>query len=90
MRAIVTNGCVRAKERLFIHGLEVLTRVVNAYEGRGLSTGELIERGAHGLRSAVETCDPAQGVRFSTTASWWIKQSIRSALSAQKQAAATK
>ncbi len=87
MRAIAEERCVRAKERLFFHGLHVLTRIVNAYEGRGLTTGELIEHGAHGLRDAVEQCDPSQGARFSTTASWWIKQSIKRAMAARKEPA---
>jgi DNA-directed RNA polymerase sigma subunit (sigma70/sigma32) len=90
MRAIAEERCVRAKERLFFHGLHVLTRIVNAYEGRGLSTGDLIEHGAHGLRDAIERCDPSQGVRFSTIASWWIKQSIKSAMAARREPAVAK
>lgn len=78
--AILNNGCSLAKERLFFFGLPTLARVVNAYEGRGLSTADLIEQGAIGLRNAVNNFDPAPGVRFSTIASWWIKQSVKEAL----------
>lgn len=83
--AIATERCALAKERLFFHGLHVLTRIVNAYEGRGLTTADLIENGARGLRCAVNNFDPSQGVRFSTTASWWIKQAIRNALAERRE-----
>ena len=88
--AVVNDNCARAKERLFFHGLRTLARVVDAYEGRGLTTAELIDHGARGLRKAVGDFDPRVGVRFSTVASWWIKQSVKQAMFAQRhQAVAT-
>lgn len=78
--AIVNENCPLARERLFVGSLPVLTRIANAYEGRGLEFPALIEAGSLGLRRAVHEFDPAQGVRFSTCASWWIKQSIRNAM----------
>lgn len=87
--AIVNDGCTRAKELLFFFGLPTLARAVDAYEGRGLTTAELIDHGARGLRSAVDDFDPAPGVRFSTIASWWIKQSFKEALKERRTALVT-
>ncbi len=87
--AIVNDRCTRAKELLFFAGLSTLARAVDAYEGRGLATAELIEHGARGLRNAVEDFDPATGVRFSTIATWWIKQSFKEAMMERRRALAT-
>lgn len=87
--AIVNDRCTRAKELLFFCGLSTLARAVDAYEGRGLATAELIEHGAKGLRNAVNDFDPASGVRFSTIATWWIKQSFKEAMIERRKALAT-
>lgn len=84
--AIVNEHCAGAKELLFFHNLPLLARVVDKYEGRGLTTAELIEHGAKGLREAVNDFDPAPGVRFSTIATWWIKQSFKQALKDRRAA----
>lgn len=87
--AIVNDGCTRAKELLFFFGLPTLARAVDAYEGRGLTTAELIDHGAKGLRNAVNEFDPAPGVRFSTIASWWIKHSFKQAMIERRHVSAT-
>ncbi len=86
--AIISRQCAHAKDRLFAAGLPTLARVVNAYEHRGLSTSELLEHGARGLRDAVNNYDPVPGVRFSTIASWWIKHRIKRAMSEHRAARA--
>ena len=54
--------------------------VARGYTGKGLALQDLIEEGNLGLLRAVEGFDPGMGTRFSTYASYWIKQSIKRAL----------
>ena len=60
--------------------LRLVVNIARGYTGKGLSLQDLIEEGNLGLLRAVEGFDPAIGTRFSTYASYWIKQSIKRAL----------
>ncbi|MEX0978147.1 MAG: RNA polymerase sigma factor RpoD/SigA [Pirellulales bacterium] len=76
----IGNGDGRARDRMVRANLRLVVNIARGYTGKGLSLQDLIEEGNLGLLRAVEGFDPAVGTRFSTYASYWIKQSIKRAL----------
>jgi len=78
----VQIGCgdTTARDRMVRANLRLVVNIARGYTGKGLSLQDLIEEGNLGLLRAVEGFDPAVGTRFSTYASYWIKQSIKRAL----------
>ncbi|MFP4143931.1 MAG: RNA polymerase sigma factor RpoD/SigA [Phycisphaeraceae bacterium] len=79
-RRIIDESCPEARERMVRSNLRLVVALAKRYRNRGLSLQDLIEEGNLGLLRAVENFDPDQGARFSTYASWWIKQAIKRAL----------
>ncbi len=69
-----------ARDRMVRANLRLVVNIARGYTGKGLTLQDLIEEGNLGLLRAVEGFDPAMGTRFSTYASYWIKQSIKRAL----------
>ena len=76
----IGDGDVRARDRMVRANLRLVVNIARGYTGKGLSLQDLIEEGNLGLLRAVEGFDPGMGTRFSTYASYWIKQSIKRAL----------
>ncbi len=70
----------RARERMVKSNLRLVVNIAKGYSNRGLALADLIEEGNLGLIRAVEGFDPRHETRFSTYASWWIRQSIKRAL----------
>ncbi len=77
---IIHENCPFARERMIRSNLRLVVNIAKRYANRGMHLTDLIEEGNLGLMRAVEAFDPDQGARFSTYASWWIKQAIKRAL----------
>jgi len=79
----IAAGDETAKQRLIESNLRLVVQVARRYLNRGLPLGDLIEEGNLGLIRAVEKFDGERGVRFSTYATWWIRQAVSRALANQ-------
>jgi RNA polymerase nonessential primary-like sigma factor len=77
------EGDFEARQAMVEHNLRLVVSIAKAYVGRGAALGDLIEEGNLGLIHAIEKFEPERGFRFSTYASWWIRQSIERALMQQ-------
>lgn len=76
----ISDGDSQARDRMVRANLRLVVNIARGYAGKGLPLQDLIEEGNLGLLRAVEGFDPEMNTRFSTYASYWIKQSIKRAL----------
>jgi RNA polymerase primary sigma factor len=76
----IEDGDSEARDRMVRANLRLVVNIARSYTGKGLGLQDLIEEGNLGLLRAVEGFDPSMNTRFSTYASYWIKQSIKRAL----------
>ena len=81
----ISNGDELAKESLLKSNLRLVVSIAKRYVGRGIQLSDLIQEGNLGLMKAVEKFDYTRGFKFSTYATWWIRQAITRAIADQSK-----
>jgi len=85
LAAQIAAGNAEARQKLIQSNLRLVVKIAHDFKGLGLPLVDLISEGNIGLMKAVEKFNPLKGAKFSSYAAWWIKQSMRRALSNQSR-----
>jgi RNA polymerase primary sigma factor len=81
----VERGDAAAKEQMINSNLRLVVHVAKRYRGHGVPFGDLIQDGVIGLNRAVEKFDYRKGFKFSTYATWWIRQAVQRSIAGQSR-----
>ena len=82
---LVAKGDFAARQKMIEHNLRLVVNIAKQYLNRGVPLLDLIEEGNLGLMHALEKFDPERGFRFSTYATWWIRQNVERAIMNQSR-----
>jgi len=77
---LTKSGCEKSKRKLIEANFKLVMKIAKGFKGCGVDLEDLIQEGNLGLIKAAEKFDPEKGFKFSTYATWWIRQSILQAL----------
>ena len=82
---LVARGDFAARQKMIEHNMRLVVNIAKHYLHRGMPLADLIEDGNLGLMHALEKFDPERGFRFSTYATWWIRQNVERAIMNQSR-----
>jgi RNA polymerase primary sigma factor len=81
----IERGDLKAKERMINSNLRLVVHIARRYTGHGVALGDLVQEGVIGLNRAAEKFDWRKGFKFSTYATWWIRQACQRAIANQSK-----